>query len=101
MKFTNLGFIMTNKCNASCGICCFSCSPKGSLLLDWGRMKEYIEQAAEIGTFETIGFSGGEAILHFDQLRDCMAYASSFGFRVTLVTNGFWGRDRERGTKMI
>jgi MoaA/NifB/PqqE/SkfB family radical SAM enzyme len=64
-------------------------------------MKEYIKQAAEIGTFETVGFSGGEAILHFDHLRDCAEYASSFGFRVTLVTNGFWGQNRERGTKMI
>jgi hypothetical protein len=64
-------------------------------------MKDYIKQASEIGTFDTVGFSGGEAILHFGQLKECMAYASSFGFRSTLVTNGFWGRERERGTGMI
>jgi hypothetical protein len=64
-------------------------------------MKDYIRQASKIGTFTTVGFSGGEAMLHFDQLKDCMEYASSFGFRTTLVTNGFWGREREQGRKMI
>jgi hypothetical protein len=64
-------------------------------------MKGYIRQASEIGTFDTVGFSGGEAILHFGQLKECVAYASSFGFRATLVTNGFWGRNGGRGTEMI
>ena len=101
MKFTHLGFIMTNKCNAACKICCFSCSPRGNLTLDGGAIKEYLKQAADMGTFKTVGFSGGEAILHFDQLKECTARARDFGFRVTLVTNGFWGRDYAKGLSMM
>jgi MoaA/NifB/PqqE/SkfB family radical SAM enzyme len=101
MKFTHMGFIMTNRCNAACKICCFSCSPRGNLTLGREAIKDCIRQAADMGTFETIGFSGGEAILYFDQLKDCTACARDLGFRVTLVTNGFWARDYAKGLSMM
>jgi hypothetical protein len=82
-------------------MCCYSCTPKGDKLLEKARIKEYIKQAKEVGTIETIGFSGGEAILHYDQFLDCVSFAADLGFNVTLVTNGFWAADYDKGFKMM
>lgn len=79
----------------------FNVHLKKKNVLDKELIKNYISQAKEIGTFRTIGFSGGEAILYYEQLKEIMEYAFSLGFRSTLVTNGFWGRDVNRGYQMI
>lgn len=101
MHFKTLGFIMTDKCSASCKMCCFSCSPQKNTLLDKGLIKDYILQASKIGTFQSVAFTGGEAILYYDQLKECAEYAHSLGFCVTLITNGFWAADYEKGYKII
>ncbi|MDR3239440.1 MAG: radical SAM protein [Clostridiales bacterium] len=92
---------MTDKCSAACKICCFSCTPNRKKLLSKERMKEYIRQANEIGTFNTVSYSGGEAILYYGQLKECMEYAKSFGMKSTLVSNGFWGADYDKGYEMM
>ena len=101
MSFRNLAFVMTDKCNAACRMCCFSCSPKKNTRLNLEGMKSYIKQAQEIGTFKTVAFSGGEAILFYDQLRACVEYAKECGFNSTLVTNGFWAANYDKGYEMI
>jgi hypothetical protein len=95
MNPETLVFIMTDRCNASCRMCCFSCGPSGKQLLNMARMKEYMDQAKELGTIETIAYSGGEAFTHYDQLKECVAYAARLGFNVTLATNGFWAGNDE------
>lgn len=92
---------MTDKCNAACRMCCFSCSPEKDTLLDIGLMKDYIGQAKKIGTFRTVAFTGGEAILYYEQLKSCIACAHGLGFEATLVSNGFWGANYEKGFEMI
>ncbi len=101
MNFINLAFVMTDKCNAACNMCCFSCSPQKNTVLDKDLIKDYIRQAKEYGTFKTISFSGGEAILYYEQLKECVAFAKGLGFNSTLVTNGFWGANYDKGYTMI
>lgn len=91
---------MTDKCNAACNMCCFSCSPAGKNKLDTEMVKDYIRQAKEMG-IKTVSFSGGEAIMHYDELKECMAYAKSLDMPSTLVSNGFWGKDYEKGYEML
>ena len=99
--FDAIGFVMTDKCSAECGICCFSCSPRNNTVLDKEVIKDYIRQAHELGGIRIIAFTGGEAIMYFEQLRECMACAHEFGMKTTLVTNGFWARDVQRGIEMM
>lgn len=101
MKLDGVSFIMTNRCSASCDMCCFSCTPEGKELLDKELIKDYIRQASEIDSVKSIAFSGGEAILYYEQLKECMQYAGEFGFRTTLVTNGFWAKDYKQGYHKI
>ncbi len=101
MRLDSIAFIMTDRCSAACDMCCFSCTPKGQHLLDKEIMKRYISEAAGIGTVKSVNFSGGEAILFYDQLKECIACASDFGMSSTLVTNGFWAKDYEKGYEMM
>ena len=97
MELKALAFLLTDRCNASCGMCCFSCSPRNRALLDVSMVKDYIRQAAELGTVKSVSFSGGEAMLYYDQLRECVAFAKAHGLRSTLVSNGFWGCGHGKG----
>jgi len=101
MELKSLAFLLTDRCNASCGMCCFSCTPHNRTLLDIGLVKDYIRQAAELGTVKSINFSGGEAIMYYDELLECIACAKSYGFRSTLVSNGFWAADMEKGRALL
>jgi hypothetical protein len=98
---TALAFVMTDKCSAACRICCYSCSPKGKMLLDEARIKEYIDQAAEAGHFKVVAFTGGEVIMHFRQFKSCVSYANKYGFTTTVVTNGFWAKNPDKGYKLM
>jgi len=101
MEIATLVFVMTDRCNASCKMCCYSCTPKGKRLLDANRMKQYMDQAADLKTVKNIAFTGGEAIMHLNQFTDCVSYASKLGFNATLVTNGFWAADEKKGYQMM
>jgi hypothetical protein len=82
-------------------MCCYSCTPQGNTRLDLDTVKDYIRQAHERGDVKTISFSGGEAVLHYNDLRDSMKYAQELGLKSTLVTNGFWGSDVAKGYEML
>lgn len=97
MSFNSLAFVMTDTCNAACGMCCFSCSPQKKTLLDKELVKDYIQQASELETMKQIAFTGGEAIIYYNVLKECMEYAKSLGMSSTLVSNGFWGKDYDAG----
>jgi MoaA/NifB/PqqE/SkfB family radical SAM enzyme len=99
-KFEILSVLITDRCSASCRMCCFGCTPAGNMLLDENRIKDYISQAAEIGT-PTVAFSGGEAVMHYRQLKSCIQYAHDLGLKTTLMTNGFWAKNPKGGYKLM
>lgn len=101
MKLTTLAFSFTNQCNAECRICCLSCSPQKNTVLDVALVKSYIQQASEINTIRLISFTGGEALLRLKELRECIVYAHQLGFEVSLVSNGFWGADYQKGYALM
>ena len=101
MLLTKLAIVMTDKCSASCDMCCFGCTPHGKMHLSTELMKDVIRQAGETKSVHSVGFTGGEPFLFFDQLKECAAYAKSLGLRVTVNTNGFWGKNEKRALEMV
>ena len=102
MDMKVVGFSLTDKCNASCEICCFQCNPSGSFLIDEDIVKRYIDEAADMGTVHTLYFSGGEPLLFPETLKRLSGYAfEKYGIHSLVATNGFWGSDIERGTALM
>lgn len=91
MKTKGVCLILTDRCNAECEICCFSCSPKNQNVMNESLMMEIIRQAKELKTVYQIGFSGGEPFLYYDLLKKGLKFAKELGFATSIATNGFWG----------
>ena len=91
MKFHNLCLIITNKCNAECDFCGFSCSPKNNRFMDETMMERLIKEAKQMG-LKTVGFSGGEPFLNPELLKKGVAVAREEKLLVSIATNGFWGK---------
>jgi MoaA/NifB/PqqE/SkfB family radical SAM enzyme len=55
----------------------------------------YIKQASEINSFTSIGITGGEPFLYYNDLIEIIKTAKSNQFFVTCTTNGFWAKTEE------
>ncbi|WP_460058742.1 radical SAM protein [Pseudolactococcus yaeyamensis] len=101
VPYKTLAFTLFSKCNAACSMCCFECSPQRIEKLDVARVKEYIDEAAEIDEITTISFTGGEPFLKYNLLLDLVKYAAATGKRVTTISNGFWATSKEIATERL
>lgn len=90
MKYNNLCLVITDKCNAECDFCGFSCSPKNKQFMDSEMMERIIREAKQLG-IKTIGFSGGEPFLNPELLIKGVKIAREENLNVSIATNGFWG----------
>ena len=100
MKFKNICFVMTDKCNAECDFCGFSCSPKNNKFMDEKTMTRLIKEAKQMG-IKTVGFSGGEPFLYPDLLIKGVTVAREEKMIVSIATNGFWGKWDDEQIKAV
>ena len=102
MKIRSVGFALTNRCTASCRMCCFQCNPCGSFVMDEEIVKRYIDESAQLATVEEFRYSGGEALLYPELLKRLIRYAKEqYGIQSCLITNGFWGATPRRGEALM
>ena len=99
--FHKLAIGITDKCSAACDMCCFGCSPQGKHTLSIELLKDVIRQASEMEGTRAVGFTGGDPFMVYDLLLESCAYAKSLGLRITVNTNGFWGRNEKRALEML
>lgn len=90
-----VAILLTDKCTAECEMCCFSCSPRNNNVIDKKIVKRTIEQASQMNSIFTIGFSGGEVFIYYEFLMEMIDYATKLGLQTTCTTNGFWATTYE------
>lgn len=90
MKLSGLHLLLTYECNMECDHCFVWGSPwnPGTISLD--GVKTILNQAQDLGTVESIYFEGGEPFLYYPILVRGVEEARGGGFKVGLVTNGYW-----------
>jgi len=91
-----IGFLPMKRCNLRCFHCqkWLGCNPE-SKEENWNRVKNiYLPEAGALG-FDWIGFSGGELTLEMNHLLECIKIAHKMGAITSLVTNGWWGKDKK------
>lgn len=82
--------MLTTDCNNNCIFCLYKTTRsnnKQKQQLTFGRIKELIEQAAELGMTGTY-WTGGEPLASFKNLTDLIDYSTERGLFSTIVTNG-------------
>lgn len=90
MRYDSLGLILTNKCNAVCDHCCFSCSPAETKVLPSSIVFSCIKDSKNIPEITQIGFSGGEPFLIYDNLLEYVSLVQETGRGATVTTNCQW-----------
>jgi MoaA/NifB/PqqE/SkfB family radical SAM enzyme len=87
----------TDQCNAACGQCAMRAAnrfPRSTL--DPERVKRLIDAMAERGV-AALSFTGGEPLLHLDDVLELMRYAGAAGVRyIRTGTNGFFLRGADK-----
>jgi hypothetical protein len=88
-------FLLTYVCTYECDHCFLYCGPheKGTFTLK--GVKDVLEQARNLGTINTIYLEGGEPFLFYPLMLESARMASEMGFKVGLVTNGYWAVSEE------
>jgi MoaA/NifB/PqqE/SkfB family radical SAM enzyme len=88
--FSQLGIILTGKCNIRCRHCMYNCQPDTKMELGWLVIERLIKEASAIENITQIHFTGGEPFLELDTLFKAVNLCKLLGLKVSVVTNGYW-----------
>jgi MoaA/NifB/PqqE/SkfB family radical SAM enzyme len=90
---SGLHLLLTYECNLECDHCFVWGSPCQSGTMTQSGVREILGQANEAGTVEWIYFEGGEPFLYYQVLLGGVELAARKGFKVGIVSNGYWATD--------
>ena len=101
MEIQGLHLLLTYKCIFECDHCFVWGSPSQSGAMTMPQVREILQQGKELGTVEWIYFEGGEPFLYYPVLVRGVEGAKALGFRVGLVTNGYWASSLEDAVEWL
>jgi MoaA/NifB/PqqE/SkfB family radical SAM enzyme len=90
MNLSGVHLLLTYECNFECDHCFVWSSDRQLGTMSPGQIREVLEQSKRLGTVEWIYFEGGEPFLDHAKLVNAVQWANQMGFRVGIVSNGFW-----------
>lgn len=101
MQLSGLHILLTYKCTFECDHCFAWGSPwqEGTLTLD--QIRTALQQAGELGSVEWIFFEGGEPYLYYATLVKGVEMAVQAGYKVGVVTNGYWATSPEDAVEWL
>lgn len=92
---SQLHIILTYSCNKECDHCFVYSSPEAKGTFTSKQLENVIEETKKIDSIEWLYFEGGEPFLFFPILIDAIKLAKKNGFRVGIVSNGYWATSEE------
>lgn len=92
-----LEFVLTEKCNSRCAHCQGVHSPESEGVMEIEDGLDYLEETTSVTELDSFMIFGGESMLYPERTITLFQRASELGIpEIELITNGFWGKDRER-----
>ncbi len=95
MDVTSLHVLLTYQCTLECDHCFVWGSPWQRGTLTQPQVTRILRAAQDARTVRTIYFEGGEPFLYYVTLLHGVREAARAGFRVGLVSNGYWATSPE------
>ncbi len=95
MRLTGLHLLLTYQCTLECDHCFAWGSPWQSGTMTLEMIEAALAQAQDLGTVEWVYFEGGEPFLYYAALLQAARRASERGFKVGVVSNGYWATSLE------
>jgi MoaA/NifB/PqqE/SkfB family radical SAM enzyme len=90
LALTGLHLLLTYRCDMECDHCFVWGSPQSSSTMTLRDIQKILKQGRDLGTVEWIYFEGGEPFLYYPVLVRGVEKAAEMGFKVGIVTNGYW-----------
>jgi len=92
-----LEFVLTEKCSSRCAHCQGAHSPESEGAIEIEDGLNYLEETTSITELGSFMIFGGESMLYPERTITLFQRAGKLGIpEIELITNGFWGRDREK-----
>lgn len=91
----------TMECPLACNFCCYNCHPKRDEKMPITLAKRLIREAGELKTFTSVGFTGGEPMLHYDEICELGDELRNMNLPFTIATAGHWGESFEKSNEII
>ncbi len=94
-------FSTTNQCTARCDDCPIVPSRRPPGRLHVQDMIRIVDEVLAWGSLRLVVFTGGEAFLLGDELRQAVEYIAGHGVATRVVTNAFWATSRETALQRL
>ncbi|WP_434133796.1 radical SAM protein [Sporomusa sphaeroides] len=101
MRLNGLHILLTYQCTFECDHCFVWGSPRQSGTLSRKQLREILRQAEAVRSIEWIYFEGGEPFLFYPVLLNAVREFSAAGFRIGIVTNGYWATSLEVAMELL
>ena len=101
MKLTGLHLLLTYQCTMECDHCFVWGSPWQSGTMTLETIREIFRQGKDLGTAKWIYFEGGEPLLYYAVLLKGVQEAADVGFKVGIVSNGYWATDENDAVECL
>ncbi|SOC03435.1 radical SAM protein [Rhodobacter maris] len=93
--------LYTMRCNIACAHCSVHSGPGRRGEMDLERARAYVDQLAAMPEIRFIDISGGEPMLHPQEVTALIEHIKRRGKSVRLTTNGFWAATPRRAEEML
>jgi hypothetical protein len=90
MKLTGLHLLLTYRCLYECDHCFVWGGPRQQATMTLATVRRALVQASELEGLEWLYLEGGEPFLYYPVFLEGVRLASERGYRVGVVTNGYW-----------
>ncbi len=87
-----LNYTMT--CPLACDYCCYSCGPRRTETMNLDFALSVVGQAVALGVFTEFGFTGGEALIYFDDILILTEIMRKAGIPFSMISSCDWASER-------
>jgi hypothetical protein len=98
---SGLHLLLTYECNFECDHCFVWGGPDRNGTMSFATVEHILEEAGRVGTVDWIYFEGGEPFLHYRLLCDGVRWAQRQGFKVGMVSSGYWGTSDQAAAEWL
>lgn len=102
---SNFGIMLTYKCTISCPHCIVKAGPRRKKEMKVEDAYNYLEQIKSFHSNNEsktgVSLTGGEPFYNRKLLSQVAEYASNQGFIVSVVTNAFWAKTKEKAIEVL
>ena len=98
---TSIHVLLTYTCTLRCDHCYVFASPQASGKVSPVKVSRLLDQTLQIKSIEWVIFEGGEPFLVYPLLLTSVKHARKLGFKVGVITNGYFGRSEEAAVRFL